>query len=107
MAILSEGDPFFYGSYMYLHNRLADRYDTTVVPGISSPVAGSAALSRQANAERFAEDFAGAHPISTGVVRDWLASDGITLISDRSDVSQVKVGLNYRFTPATAVLARY
>ncbi|MEO6627994.1 MAG: precorrin-2 C(20)-methyltransferase [Aquihabitans sp.] len=46
VAVICEGDPFFYGSYMYLHNRLADRYDTTVVPGISSPVAGSAALSR-------------------------------------------------------------
>lgn len=46
VAVICEGDPFFYGSYMYLHNRLANRYDTTVVPGISSPVAGSAALSR-------------------------------------------------------------
>jgi len=46
VAVICEGDPFFYGSYMYLHNRLSARYDTTVVPGISSPVAGSAALSR-------------------------------------------------------------
>ncbi|HWJ60409.1 MAG TPA: precorrin-2 C(20)-methyltransferase [Acidimicrobiales bacterium] len=46
VAVICEGDPFFYGSYMYLHNRLAERYGTTVVPGISSPVAGSAALSR-------------------------------------------------------------
>lgn len=46
VAVICEGDPFFYGSYMYLHNRLADRFDTTVVPGISSPVAGAAALSR-------------------------------------------------------------
>ena len=35
-----------------------------------------------------------------------LASDGTTTISDRSDISQVKVGLNYRFTPAT-VVAKY
>lgn len=46
VAVICEGDPFFYGSYMYLHNRLGARYDTTVVPGISSPVAGSAALKR-------------------------------------------------------------
>ena len=26
VALLCEGDPFFYGSYMYLHDRLAERY---------------------------------------------------------------------------------
>lgn len=36
-----------------------------------------------------------------------LASDGTTTISDRSEISQVKVGLNYRFTPGAAVIARY
>jgi outer membrane autotransporter protein len=36
-----------------------------------------------------------------------LASDGSTVMSDRSDVSQVKVGVNYRFAPATAVIAKY
>lgn len=44
VAVLCEGDPFFYGSYMYLHHRLADRYPTEVVPGVSSAVAGAAAL---------------------------------------------------------------
>lgn len=41
----------------------------------SSTCPASAALSRQLNAERFAEDFAAAHPLSTHVVRDWLASE--------------------------------
>ena len=41
----------------------------------SSTSPASAALSRQLNAERFAEDFAAAHPLSTHVVRDWLASE--------------------------------
>jgi GTP cyclohydrolase IB len=41
----------------------------------SSTCPASAALSRQANAERFAEDFAAAHPLSTQVVHDWLASE--------------------------------
>lgn len=40
----------------------------------SSTCPASAALSRQINAERFAEDFADARPMSTAVVRDWLAS---------------------------------
>jgi precorrin-2/cobalt-factor-2 C20-methyltransferase len=35
VAVLCEGDPFLYGSYMYLHDRLAQRYETRVVPGVS------------------------------------------------------------------------
>jgi precorrin-2/cobalt-factor-2 C20-methyltransferase len=33
VAVLSEGDPLFYGSYMHLHVRLASRYPAEVVPG--------------------------------------------------------------------------
>jgi precorrin-2 C20-methyltransferase/precorrin-3B C17-methyltransferase len=44
VVVLAEGDPFFYGSYMHMHKRLADRYETTVVPGVTSVSAASAAL---------------------------------------------------------------
>ncbi|MCX7619282.1 MAG: precorrin-2 C(20)-methyltransferase [Acidimicrobiales bacterium] len=43
VAVLSEGDPFFYGSYMHLHVRLAGRYPTEVVPGVTAFSAASAA----------------------------------------------------------------
>ena len=36
VAILSEGDPLFYGSYMHLHVRLAHRFPTEVIPGITA-----------------------------------------------------------------------
>lgn len=36
VAVLSEGDPLFYGSYMHIHFRLAHRYPTEVVPGVTS-----------------------------------------------------------------------
>ena len=36
VAILSEGDPLFYGSYMHLHVRLAGRFPTEVIPGITA-----------------------------------------------------------------------
>lgn len=35
VAVLSEGDPLFYGSYMHLHVRLAPRFPTTVVAGVT------------------------------------------------------------------------
>jgi precorrin-2/cobalt-factor-2 C20-methyltransferase len=40
VAILCEGDPFFYGSAMYLFDRLSRRYPHEVVPGITG-MAGS------------------------------------------------------------------
>ncbi|KSZ60405.1 ATP-binding protein [Rhodococcus pyridinivorans KG-16] len=43
VVVLCEGDPLFYGSYMYLHDRLAPRYPTEVVPGVTSVSAASAA----------------------------------------------------------------
>jgi precorrin-2/cobalt-factor-2 C20-methyltransferase len=36
VAVISEGDPLFYGSYMHLHVRLAPRYPTEVIAGISA-----------------------------------------------------------------------
>ncbi len=43
---LCEGDPFFYGSFMYLHERLAKRFPTVVVPGVTSLTACAASLGR-------------------------------------------------------------
>ncbi len=43
VIVLCEGDPFFYGSFMYLYARLADRYPAEIVPGVSSLGAVTAA----------------------------------------------------------------
>jgi precorrin-2/cobalt-factor-2 C20-methyltransferase len=44
VAVLCEGDPFVYGSFMYIFARLADRFAVQVVPGVSSLTAGAAAM---------------------------------------------------------------
>ena len=44
VAVLCEGDPFLYGSFMYLHDRLAHRFPTEVIPGIPSVMAAAARL---------------------------------------------------------------
>jgi precorrin-2/cobalt-factor-2 C20-methyltransferase len=36
VALLSEGDPLFYGSFMHLFVRLKERFAVTIVPGVSS-----------------------------------------------------------------------
>lgn len=45
VVLLTEGDPLFYGSAMYLHDRFKDTYVTSVVPGISAFAAATAAIS--------------------------------------------------------------
>jgi precorrin-2/cobalt-factor-2 C20-methyltransferase len=35
VAVICEGDPLFYGSFMHLHARLAGRYPTEVIAGVS------------------------------------------------------------------------
>jgi precorrin-2 C20-methyltransferase/precorrin-3B C17-methyltransferase len=44
VVLLAEGDPLFYGSFMYMHDRLADRFPTEVVPGVPSFAAATAAV---------------------------------------------------------------
>ena len=44
VVVLCEGDPFFYGSFMYLFGRMAATATVDVVPGVSSPMACAAAV---------------------------------------------------------------
>ncbi|MFG9941812.1 precorrin-2 C(20)-methyltransferase [Pseudomonas aeruginosa] len=44
VAVICEGDPFFYGSYMYLHDRLATRYESEVVLASARCYGGAAVL---------------------------------------------------------------
>jgi len=39
VALLCEGDPFFYGSFMYAHDRLVDDFPVQVVPGVTAMTA--------------------------------------------------------------------
>ncbi len=36
VIVLCQGDPLFYGSFMYLHSRFAGKYPVEIIPGISS-----------------------------------------------------------------------
>jgi precorrin-2 C20-methyltransferase / precorrin-3B C17-methyltransferase len=43
VALLAEGDPLFYSSYMHMHARLTQRFNAVIVPGVTSVSAASAA----------------------------------------------------------------
>jgi precorrin-2 C20-methyltransferase len=42
VVMLCEGDPLFYGSFMYVHARLSGQFDVQVVPGVTSVTACAA-----------------------------------------------------------------
>ncbi len=46
VVVLAEGDPLFYSSYMYLHDRLSPHFPSEIVPGVTSLTAAATALRR-------------------------------------------------------------
>ena len=74
------------------HLRLA----LTLVVEYSSTCPASTALSRQLNAGRFAADFATARPLSTEVVRDWIASERGLAATPHAQRSRAEVRIELR-----------
>ncbi|MBJ7408580.1 MAG: precorrin-2 C(20)-methyltransferase, partial [Bradyrhizobium sp.] len=50
VVVLCEGDPFFYGSFMYIFARLAKDFPCAIVPGVTSMTASATALRRPLSA---------------------------------------------------------
>ena len=44
VALLAEGDPLFYSSYMHMHTRLTQRFNAVIIPGVTSVSAAAAAI---------------------------------------------------------------
>ncbi len=72
VAVLCEGDPFFYGSFMYLFGRMAERFTVEVVPGVSSLTACAAVLGAPLAARNDVLTVVPA-PLAEAVLKDRLA----------------------------------
>ena len=44
VVLLAEGDPLFFSSYMHMHKRISGRFETQIVPGVTSVSAAAAAI---------------------------------------------------------------
>ncbi|GAA2048573.1 precorrin-2 C(20)-methyltransferase [Williamsia deligens] len=44
VALLAEGDPLFYSSFMHMHKRLVAEFPVEIIPGVTSPSASVAAV---------------------------------------------------------------
>ena len=90
VAVLCEGDPFFYGSFMYLFERLSGRYETEIVPGVSSIMAGAAALGRPLAARNDVLTIIPG-PLDTKLMRARIdASDAVAIIKVGRHFSRIR-----------------
>jgi precorrin-2/cobalt-factor-2 C20-methyltransferase len=84
-VLLCEGDPFFYGSSMYLYDRLRPLFRSEVVPGVS---AMSGCWTRAGTPIAHGDDV-------LTVLPGTLDEDGLTARLERSDASVImKIGRN-------------
>ena len=79
VAVLCEGDPFFYGSFMYLFGRLAEDHKTEIVPGVTSMTACAAMAARPLCARNEVLTVIPA-PIDEALLRERLQSCGAAVI---------------------------
>jgi len=46
VSVITAGDPLLYSSFMHIHDRLGSRYETSIIPGVTS-ISGAAAALKQ------------------------------------------------------------
>lgn len=80
VACLCEGDPLFYGSFMYLNARLAPRFCVEVVPGVSSVMAGAARAGRPLTARNEALSVLPAPLPEDALARRIAASEAVAIL---------------------------
>ncbi len=86
VAVLCEGDPFFYGSFMYLFARLNTQYRIEIVPGVSSLMACAA---------EFGRPLAARNDVLT-IIPAPLAADQIKRQLEKTDAAAIiKIGRHY------------
>jgi precorrin-2/cobalt-factor-2 C20-methyltransferase len=89
VAALCLGDPFLYGSFMYLFQRLAERHKIVIVPGVTSLSAASASLGFPLTARND----------SLAIVPATLPDDELTRRIDAADcIALVKLGRHFART---------
>jgi precorrin-2/cobalt-factor-2 C20-methyltransferase len=87
VVVLCEGDPFFYGSFMYLFSRLSDDFDVEIVPGVNSVSACASVVERPLVARS---------EVLTIVPATLPAEDLSTKIANAEAIAIMKVGRHLR-----------
>jgi precorrin-2/cobalt-factor-2 C20-methyltransferase len=93
VALLSEGDPLFYGSFMHLHIRLRSRYPVTLVPGVTG-MAGcwAAAAEPMTRGDDTMLVVPGTLPL-TGLIEQLRATDAAVIMKLGRNFSKVRTAV--------------
>lgn len=93
VVVLCEGDPLFYGSFMYLMSRLDGPYEVEVVPGVTSITACAAACRWPLSARNEALDVVPA-TLSHGALADRIAgADNLAILKAGRHLPKVRQAL--------------
>ena len=101
VALLCEGDPLFYGSFMHLYIRLRDRFEVTVVPGVTGM---SGCWTAAGEPMTWGDDILTVLPgtLEASVLRDRLAmTDAVVVMKLGQNLSKVRAAI-----AATGLLER-
>jgi len=94
VALLAEGDPLFYSSYMHMHTRLADRFNAVIVPGVTSVSAAAAAIGTPlATGDEVLSVLSGTLPVSE-LARRLADTDAAVIMKLGRTYSQVREALS-------------
>ena len=101
VALLCEGDPLFYGSFMHLYMRLKDRFEVTIVPGVTG-MSGCWTAAREPMT--WGDDVLTVLPgtLDAGALRDRMAgADALVVMKLGQNLPKVRAALD-----ATGLLSR-
>lgn len=93
VVVLCEGDPFFYGSFMYLHARLSDRFSCQVIPGITSVTAVAAAAGRPLAARTECLTILPGTMAQDDLLKRVLAADAVAIMKVGRHLSKIRAVL--------------
>jgi precorrin-2/cobalt-factor-2 C20-methyltransferase len=107
VALVSEGDPLFYGSFMHLYVRLKDRFKVEIVPGITG-MSGCWSAAKAPMA--WGDDVLSVLPGTLGhaaLVRHLGASDAVVIIKIGTNLAKIRAAIAEAGRLSTAIYVEH
>jgi len=107
VALVCEGDPLFYGSFMHLHVRLKDRFSVEIVPGVTG-MSGCWSAAKAPMA--WGDDVLSVLPGTLGraaLVRHLGASDAVVIIKVGANLAKIRAAITTAGRLAAAIYVEH
>jgi precorrin-2/cobalt-factor-2 C20-methyltransferase len=107
VALVCEGDPLFYGSFMHLYVRLRDRFSVEIVPGVTG-MSGCWSAAKAPMA--WGDDVLSVLPGTLGraaLVRHLGAADAVVIIKIGANLSKIRAAITEAGRLSTAIYVEH